>query len=180
MIETIEGQITNVKPSGPVNPQNGCSRQEILIRANNGREYAGVIQWKKQPYAIGMSITATADTNQDGNYYFKKINPGYGQQGGQQSQWQQPPQGQQAPPQQQYSYPDAKELSICRQCCIKAAAEGDLPDSDSVVARARIFEAYCLGRDQPTSAGPPSQPLGVNPDYDPNQPPPPDNSDLPF
>ena len=186
MIENIEGTITNVKPSGPRNEQNGCSRQEILIRASNGREYAGVIQWKKQPYAIGMTISATADPNQDGNFYFKRVNPGYNnqpqQQGQQGQQWQQP-QGQQAPQQQVYSYPDAKDLSICRQCCIKAAADfcTSADSTETAISVAARFEAYCLDMDLPVTAAPqPSQPAGPNPEYDPNQPPPPDDSDIPF
>ncbi|KKN70082.1 hypothetical protein LCGC14_0434070 [marine sediment metagenome] len=175
----IEGTITNTAPSAAPDA-NQCCRQKIQITNASGTEFVGFINWKKQAYAVGMPILVEATANQDGSFYFKKINPRFAQGGNQQQgdqQWQQPPQQAQ---QQAYRYPDAKDIGIIRQCCIKAAARLSLNEPEEVILYARKFEAYCLGREatsQPSGSNPSYE---ANPDYNPNPQPTADGDGIPF
>ena len=178
----IEGTITNVGPSAAPDI-NQCCRQKVQITNASGTAFVGFINWKKQAYTVGMPILVEAAANQDGSFYFKKINPRFAQSGGQQQgnqqqgdqQWQQPPQQAQ---QQAYRYPDAKDIGIIRQCCIKAAARLSLNEPEETILYARKFENYVLGRSQ--EAQPSTQPSGSNPDYDPNPQPPEEGDPIPF
>ncbi len=166
----ITGTITNAGQMSPKD-RNGNTYQDIDIQTNEGYVYKGRIG-SKNGYQAGAPIQVTSEEKADGTLYFRKYNPQYPQdsQPPQQAPPQQAPQ--QQPQQQAPQGPTDKDILIVRQCCVKAAAAMCPPETGSsaqdTVAIAKVFEDYCLGRDQPASTAPATQPSGPNPDYDPN------------
>jgi len=110
----IQGKVTSVVASGGYQSQNGYIYNfQMGIQTPNGA-YAGEIGSKSQTYPVGVGQEIIVETKETPHgTKFKKINPGYQNQGQQQGQNQQSSQ-KKAPP-------TNESVSIQRQCAVKSA-----------------------------------------------------------
>lgn len=138
----IEGQIQSVVPDGGYESRNGYINTFQMVVQNQGGSWTGQIGSKSQTYPahVGDGIIVESTESEYG-LRFKKINPGYGNQGGQQQQ-QPPPQQQrrQAPQGQPQRDFDKENRGKCRfgfyQACIQAGMNPAVLVKDIPVRRA--------------------------------------------